>query len=248
MLTDEQRKAVVGYLEVIRGGAEQVKKVNVRLGTGSSAGPLPPSIKSLTEVQNLGGYFTEVILEDQQCFDSEEGAETLLALLPDKIIAAKLRKLWAVTPGRPSMKKFADLNAEVSQLKENKAMKQAQEDIILQYLYPRLDAEVSKHRNHLLKSPFCVHPATGRVCVPIDPEKVDEFDPEKVPTVGGLLYELNLSEQPKAEEGADPLRGDWDRTSLKPYVEMLERHTHNLIRATREERQRRVKTEGLSDW
>lgn len=35
------------------------------------------------------------------------------------------------------------------------------EDIILQYTYPRIDAEVSKHRNHLLKAPFCVHPGTG---------------------------------------------------------------------------------------
>lgn len=39
--------------------------------------------------------------------------------------------------------------------------KNAIEDVILQYTYPRIDAEVSKHRNHLLKSPFCVHPGTG---------------------------------------------------------------------------------------
>lgn len=67
----------------------------------------------------------------------------------------------------------------------------AMEDIILQYTYPRIDAEVTKHRNHLLKAPFCVHPATGRVCVPVDPARVKEFDPEKVPTVGQLLRELN---------------------------------------------------------
>jgi DNA primase small subunit len=65
------------------------------------------------------------------------------------------------------------------------------EDIILVYTYPRIDAEVSKHRNHLLKAPFCVHPKTGRVCVPVDPEHIDEFDPEKVPTVGQLLNELD---------------------------------------------------------
>ena len=64
------------------------------------------------------------------------------------------------------------------------------EDITLQYTYPRLDAEVSKHRNHLLKAPFCVHPATGRVCVPVDPREADLFDPESVPTVGQLLREL----------------------------------------------------------
>ena len=65
------------------------------------------------------------------------------------------------------------------------------EDIILQYTYPRIDAEVSKHRNHLLKAPFCVHPKTGRVCVPVDPRTIDKFKPEEVPTVGQLLRELD---------------------------------------------------------
>ena len=62
---------------------------------------------------------------------------------------------------------------------------------MLQYTYPRLDAEVSKHRNHLLKAPFCVHPKTGRVCVPVDPNNVESFDPNKVPTVVQLLQELD---------------------------------------------------------
>lgn len=62
---------------------------------------------------------------------------------------------------------------------------------MLQYTYPRLDAEVSKHRNHLLKAPFCVHPKTNRICVPVDPKTVDDFDPDDVPTVGQLLVELN---------------------------------------------------------
>ncbi len=68
------------------------------------------------------------------------------------------------------------------------------EDIILQYTYPRLDAEVSKHRNHLLKAPFCIHPKTGRVCVPVNPKKIEEFEPEQVPTVNQLLAELNTAE------------------------------------------------------
>ena len=38
------------------------------------------------------------------------------------------------------------------------------EALIFTYLYPRLDANVSTGINHLLKSPWCVHPKTGKHC------------------------------------------------------------------------------------
>ena len=45
--------------------------------------------------------------------------------------------------------------------------------------------------NHLLKAPFCVHPKTGRICIPIDPNKCDELDPSAVPTLSKLIGDLN---------------------------------------------------------
>lgn len=68
-------------------------------------------------------------------------------------------------------------------------------EIIFAHTYPRLDIEVSKKMNHLLKAPFCVHPKTGKVCIPIDPETAWDFDVEAVPTVWQLITELNDSKR-----------------------------------------------------
>ena len=53
--------------------------------------------------------------------------------------------------------------------------------IVFAHVYPRLDVNVSKHLNHLLKSPFVVHPKTGKVCIPIDHTQADGFDCNTVP-------------------------------------------------------------------
>ena len=96
-------------------------------------------------------------------------------------------------------------------------------------VYPRLDVNVSTHRNHLLKSPWCVHPKTGRVCVPIDPSKVDEWDPHTTPTVASLADELDSASNINNVDGSDVNNSnkrmkisDVDKTSLKPYMDYFE--------------------------
>ena len=64
------------------------------------------------------------------------------------------------------------------------------EALVLKYMYPRIDANVSTGINHLLKSPWCVHPKTGKICVPIDATKPDDFNCEEVPTLTSVINEL----------------------------------------------------------
>lgn len=45
----------------------------------------------------------------------------------------------------------------------------------------------------MLQAPFCVHPKTGKVCIPIDPAASSEFDPEDVPTVQELTKTLTTN-------------------------------------------------------
>ncbi|KAI0045024.1 prim-pol domain-containing protein [Auriscalpium vulgare] len=230
-LTDDQRRAMVNFLTVVQGGKEMHKKVNVRIGKDPV---LPPSVKAALEP--LVEIFSNLILADQDCFKSDDGWEELLTLIPDKDVAKVLRRKWNDDEDRSSEDKWDDLKSEVGKYaktsRERATMKAAMEDIILQYTYPRIDAEVSKHRNHLLKAPFCVHPKTGRICVPIDPERIQEFDPARVPTVGQLLRELDAA----SPENTAGEHADWERTSLKPYVEMMEKHASSLMAEVRREK------------
>jgi len=105
-------------------------------------------------------------------------------------------------------------------------------EYVFRYGYPRLDINVSKMRNHLLKSPFCVHPKTGRVCVPIRPKLVDSFDPFTVPTLDQLMDELD-EHHASEQESTGP---DWKRTSLKAYFEPFQKEVlEPMIRESRKQ-------------
>ncbi len=65
-----------------------------------------------TAVETLRGTFPKLILEDQECFDSEEQMDVLLDLLGDKDVALKLRKRWLKRP-RTSAEKWSDIKDEI---------------------------------------------------------------------------------------------------------------------------------------
>ncbi|CAO1618434.1 unnamed protein product [Parajaminaea phylloscopi] len=232
-LADDARKAIVGWLEVIKGGAQQSKKVDAN----NPYKGLHPSLRRAIGggkdgTGPLKAAFVDTVLRDQDCFRSARGWETLLQLLPSSESDAigKLRAKWESQSSRSSFDKWSDIQ-QVAQKAGERSQKTvwtpAMEDIILQYTYPRIDAEVSKHMNHLLKSPFVIHPATGKVCVPLDPKDIADFDPESdCPTVAQLLRELNAWERKQADAASgEAVKWDWEKTSLRKYVQLLDRHS-----------------------
>lgn len=168
------------------------------------------------------------------------------------------------------MLKWADIDqlakSGVSKTLDPTALRDAKQDIVLEYTYPRLDAEVSKKSIHLLKSPFVVHPGTGRICVPIDTNHLETFDPEGVPTVTQLLAEIDGWEEPgvvkhekdqeEVEDGGDTKMDegekevkvkvlDYEKTVLKPYIDYFKRYVAALLRDERGVK--REKEEGVVD-
>ncbi|KAL1862948.1 p48 polypeptide of DNA primase [Diaporthe australafricana] len=230
-MEDQKRRAVAGYLEVLKGGAQSGKKVNVRR-------PLHPHLTRSLDI--LRPHFAEDVLEKQDPWDTDERAEKLLQLLPDKTLNDSLRKKWASAPGRSSRSKWADIDATFAaggggKNLDKKDLLAAKQDVVLEYTYPRLDIEVSKKLNHLLKSPFVVHPGTGRVCVPIDtrPGRLEEFDPTDVPTVQNLLGEIDAWAEENGTGDDKSSVQDWEKTSLKPYIEQFRTFVGALLKDER---------------
>ncbi|KAL0467968.1 DNA primase small subunit [Neurospora intermedia] len=245
-LDDQKRRAIAGYLEVIRGGAQSGKKVNLRR-------PLHPHLVRSLDI--LKQHFQSDVLEAQDPWRTEDQQEKLLALLPSeqKQLVSALRNKWASSPDRPSALKWADIDsvAKTSTAKnfDTKSLLDAKQDIVLEYTYPRLDIEVSKKLNHLLKSPFVVHPGTGRVCVPIDVKRgLESFDPLGVPTVQSLIREIDEWKKPEPKEGGQEQEVekhvvDWEKTSLKGYIEYFRSFVIGLMKDEREIKVKRERDE-----
>ncbi|PWY72782.1 DNA primase subunit Pri1 [Aspergillus eucalypticola CBS 122712] len=263
-LPDDRRRAIAGYLDVIRGGNSSGKRVNLKR-------PLHPHMSRSLEI--LKPYFAQTTLVDQETFSSTEQTQRILSLLPDKGLNESLRKRWESSPDRSSANKWADIDALAKTGKSSTlnptTLRDAKQDIVLEYTYPRLDSEVSKKMIHLLKSPFVIHPGTGRVCVPIDARKAEQFDPLAVPTVTELLAEIDAwdAEHPSNNAGPEVAEGegsvpesdargsrrlqDYEKTSLKPYVDYFRSFIAGLLKEERTGKRERaddateVKTESM---
>ena len=58
------------------------------------------------------------------------------------------------------------------------------DETVLAYVWPRIDINVTKGLNHLIKAPFVAHPKTQRIAVPLRADEVLTFKPATAPTLG----------------------------------------------------------------
>lgn len=230
--------------------------------------PSPPNKPFLTpyarrrSLDILKDHFQKDVLAVQDPWQTPEKAEALLQQIPDTELREALRRKWEASPGRASTSKWADIDAlaqtSASSALDSRDLLDAKQDIVLEHTYPRLDAAVSQKLNHLLKSPFVIHPGTGRICVPIDKDRLDEFDPLDVPTLQGLVKEIDewVETDGAAAMAAVDVAGpggssqdvkhvqDWEKTSLKPYIEYFRSFVTALMK---DERAATVKREREED-
>uniref|UniRef100_A0A8C2EF72 DNA primase n=1 Tax=Cyprinus carpio TaxID=7962 RepID=A0A8C2EF72_CYPCA len=231
------RSAVAEYLSLIKGGEETVRKVVL-------SDPIHPFINhSLSVVER---YFCQYAIVEQDILGSKESVDKVLALLPEDILSFPTNK--AFHQGRIVQFPIVFICFCVSVKSSiKKGGQYFDKEIMLQYCYPRLDVNVSKGVNHLLKSPFSIHPKTGRISVPIDLKELNTFDPFEVPTISLICEEL---ERPRADEAEDDdvkdkeneqeagerrrIR-DYKRTSLAKYVKVFDRFLEAMARSRKGE-------------
>lgn len=219
-LNSQARNTIAEYLTIVKGGESQAKKVNLPYN-------LHPSIRRAARITQKG--FDDYACDKQNFLGDETKVTKLLSLMPVECREDLNEKMKR---GRTSAEKWQIFQTSVKQLqsKKYKISPNLIDEIMFQYTYPRLDIEVTKGVNHLLKSPFCVHPKTGRVCVPIDLEKIDQFDPLKVPTLQELCSQLERCDL----INMDKKMKDYKKTDMKPYIELFEKFIGKMEKTWKE--------------
>eukprot|EP00904_Undaria_pinnatifida_P010684 jgi/Undpi1/6746/HiC_scaffold_20.g09225.m1 len=256
-LTNEGRGAVADYFSVVAGNDNQSNKASAEFDNHMRkttlvdvSMPIHPSLRrayKLLEPLFLKHIITE---EGQGLLSDPSQWRKLLATVSDDI-RDLLDSRWKM--GNSSEEeKWEELVEEVekrarkqvkkAKVGERSTPEQWRYEVVLEHTYPRLDVNVSKSRNHLLKSPFAVHPKTGRVCVPIDPANVREFDPFTVPTVGELARQIDAYDKEHGAEAKDV--SATNKTDMKTYVARFEdtflKGLYRGIRVKRRDRAERI--------
>jgi DNA primase small subunit len=189
-LNNEARSAIANYLTVHVGNEMTSATALVEI-------PTHPCLLRAKDI--IQDRFCEIMMEDQKILDDEKQRKKIVDMVSNPTLRGDIELNWNeyLNKGEGSKVLWQVFEKIVNKSKSanQKNSKGKQVDYLASamftFIYPRIDANVSKGINHLLKSPFCVHPKTGKICVPFDPKKVDEFDPTNCPTLSQSLREYD---------------------------------------------------------
>lgn len=106
--------------------------------------------------------------------------DALLEFIPDETLKQRIIKDCMLRGDVRSL--WRNIETASTQL----SIPHAIEALLVKWTFPRLDVNVSVQNTHLIKVPFSVHPDTGKVCVPIRMDAIDDFVVESAPTLHSL--------------------------------------------------------------
>lgn len=135
---------------------------------------------------DLQRFFEDVFIEAQGVLKTAKSEEDVLSFIPDYLVE-EVRGLWAELKDPADKWEVLKRYVQAKRAKGVLGKTDIITNIVLGYVYPRFDANVTTTINHLLKSPFCVHPDSGKVSVVIDPHNLQAFNPKNVPTIHQII-------------------------------------------------------------
>ncbi|XP_059481401.1 DNA primase small subunit [Neocloeon triangulifer] len=230
VLSAWERGCVAQYLSLLHSDTKSTRRISL-----NSERLDPPSSRAVDIVKT---HFKEIILDEQDVLETPKGVQYLLDLVPDDNLRQKCEKAMedkcdSADKWKAFCKTVQYHNQEDEKVKKGRWRRSQTtlliEEIMLHYLYPRLDTHVTTGLNHLLKAPFCIHPKTGYVCVPFNPKQVAKFDPLAVPKINILLQELRTFDE-NAERGDESNVREYRKTSMNRSVALFDEFVYKLAR------------------
>ena len=202
-LKDDGRIAIANYIKY------KVSNVKMEVSQGLRE-PVHPLYERA--IKTIDEYFQDV-LNEQNLLNDEKGKNLLKGLIKayfgnnyqeekiDNILNSQNNNISAI-----KLDEIKDYLEKI-QSGQNKKFSNKKnlvnlciKDFKLNILYPRLDINVSTHINHLLKSPFCIHPKTGLVAVPLSHEDILNFKIDDIPRLDKLVDDFNNKRKNKCFE------------------------------------------------
>ncbi len=176
-LTDEARAAIVSYMQP-SGHTEGGRPKYGRMLSGS--------LFDWVYKDYLLPFWTGHCIKPREdggmgMLDTPQDKNDFLALFGNSYASRTL--VLSSMSGAEAWRELCDF-ASKGQYAESST--RALRETVMSYVWPRLDANVSRQRQHLSKAWFSLHPKTGRLCMPVfgDPSS---FEPSACPTLVGVV-------------------------------------------------------------